>query len=45
MGNIGVNPMISMNFPFVGNPLQNQIQNMTNIQRNNMNNIQPNNFS
>jgi hypothetical protein len=45
MGNIGVNPMIPMNFPFVANPLQNQIQNMTNIQRNNMNNIQPNNFS
>ena len=44
VGNIGVNPMLPLNFPFVGNPLQNQIQNMTNIQRNNINNIQNNNF-
>ena len=32
MGNIGVNPIIPMNYPFVGNALPNQI----NIQRNNM---------
>jgi len=44
VGNIAVNPMLPLNFPFVGNPLQNQIQNMTNIQRNNINNIQNNNF-
>ena len=44
VGNIGVNPMIPLNFPFVGNPLQNQIQNINNIQRNNINNIPPNNY-
>ena len=44
MGNLGVNPMIPMNFPFIGNPLKNQIQNITNIQRNNINNIQQNNY-
>ena len=32
VGNIGVNPIIPMNYPFVGNALPNQI----NIQRNNM---------
>ena len=43
LGN-NINPMIPMNFPFVGNPMQNQIQNMPNIQRNNMNNM-PQNFN
>ena len=49
MGNIPVNPMINMNmnFGFVGNAMQSQIQNINNInnlQRNNMGNLQQNKF-
>ena len=43
LGN-SINPMIPMNFPFVGNPMQNQMQNLSNIQRNNINTM-PKNFN